>query len=220
MNHSRKSRIGVVVLAAVSLGWFADVARPCVEHDPAPPDIWIKFQTPRIVWITLHGYQTFGSSAGQFCTCALNQIPAITSVDLVEFREPGSGNLISEFLFAPDGDSDFGGGITWAGFSSSPLQSPVAAGIPVDVLFRVNVVPGTSFVSLANDLSGAGNVIGTDEADSNGFPTGAHQIVLPAGPIMSAPVPTVSEWGLIIMTLLLLTGGTIVLGRRRTPVAA
>lgn len=33
-------------------------------------------------------------------------------------------------------------------------------------------------------------------------------------------VPTVSEWGLIIMTLLLLTAGTIVFGRRRRPAVA
>ena len=32
---------------------------------------------------------------------------------------------------------------------------------------------------------------------------------------MVNPIPTVSEWGMIIMTLLLLTAGTIVLGRRR-----
>ena len=33
-------------------------------------------------------------------------------------------------------------------------------------------------------------------------------------------IPTVSEWGLIVMTLLLLTAGTVVLGRRRRAAAA
>ncbi len=33
-------------------------------------------------------------------------------------------------------------------------------------------------------------------------------------------IPTVSEWGLIILTLLLLTAGTIVFGRRRSPAVA
>ncbi len=37
------------------------------------------------------------------------------------------------------------------------------------------------------------------------------RLVLPA----SAKVPTVSEWGLIVMSLLMLTGGTLVFGRRR-----
>ncbi|MCG8408187.1 MAG: IPTL-CTERM sorting domain-containing protein [Phycisphaerales bacterium] len=35
----------------------------------------------------------------------------------------------------------------------------------------------------------------------------------------SPPIPTVSEWGLIVMALLLLTAGTIVLGRRNRTVA-
>ncbi|MCK4343101.1 MAG: IPTL-CTERM sorting domain-containing protein [Phycisphaerae bacterium] len=33
-------------------------------------------------------------------------------------------------------------------------------------------------------------------------------------------IPTVSEWGLIVMTLLLLTAGTVVFGRQRRPAAA
>ncbi len=32
-------------------------------------------------------------------------------------------------------------------------------------------------------------------------------------------VPTVSEWGLIVLTLLAMTGGTVILGRRRTAAA-
>ncbi len=39
------------------------------------------------------------------------------------------------------------------------------------------------------------------------------------GPCL-APVPTVSEWGLIVMTLLALTAGTIVFARRRRPAVA
>jgi hypothetical protein len=35
-----------------------------------------------------------------------------------------------------------------------------------------------------------------------------------------AAIPTVSEWGLIVMTLLVLTAGTVLLGRRRRPAAA
>ena len=35
------------------------------------------------------------------------------------------------------------------------------------------------------------------------------------GQVSTREIPTVSQWGLIIMTLLLLTAGTIVLGRRR-----
>jgi hypothetical protein len=39
--------------------------------------------------------------------------------------------------------------------------------------------------------------------------------------VVDAPIPTVSQWGLIVLTLLLLTAGTIIVGRpRRRPVAA
>ncbi len=34
------------------------------------------------------------------------------------------------------------------------------------------------------------------------------------------PIPTVSEWGLVVMTLLVLTAGTVVIGRRRRAAAA
>lgn len=50
-----------------------------------------------------------------------------------------------------------------------------------------------------------------------------QQATVPAaGFVITAPIPTVSEWGLIIMTLLLLTAGTIVFGhlRQRQPAAA
>ena len=33
-------------------------------------------------------------------------------------------------------------------------------------------------------------------------------------------IPTVSEWGLMVMTLLILTAGTIVIGRQRRPAGA
>ena len=44
--------------------------------------------------------------------------------------------------------------------------------------------------------------------------------VITGEPPAPPPIPTVSEWGLIIMTLLLLTAGTVVFARRRRPAAA
>jgi hypothetical protein len=37
---------------------------------------------------------------------------------------------------------------------------------------------------------------------------------------LGIPVPTVSEWGLVVMLLLMLTAGTMMLGRRRDVEAA
>ena len=41
----------------------------------------------------------------------------------------------------------------------------------------------------------------------------------PFGCANAGPIPTVSEWGLLVMTLLILTAGTVVLMRRRAVTA-
>ena len=221
MNCSCMQRIAVFVLAIISLGVFVDRTQACVTHDPPPPNIWIQFHEDGSVWITFHGYQTFGAAAGGFCTCALNQVPLITAVNAAEFRDAGTGELIEEFSFTSNPNSDFGGGIPWAGFATAPLPVPIEAGTLVDILFDVDLVPGTTFDDLAAELAAGGNMIGTDEAGDDGSPAGTHQLIFPAGPIEpSNVIPTVSEWGLIIMTLLALTAGTIVFARRRRPAVA
>ena len=54
-----------------------------------------------------------------------------------------------------------------------------------------------------------------------GEPDGyGYRVHVPAHFEEAGPIPTVSEWGLIVMTLLLLTVGTVVFGRRRRPAAA
>lgn len=228
MNRIYTRYIGAVALAIVSLGVFVDSTYACgVPEEPDPRDIRILFGAARSnsstnVMIIFEGYETFGSSVGDFCVCALDQVAGIVSVDSVEFRNTATEALLTEFSFSPDPDSVFPGGDPWAGFSSEALVVPVAPGISFDIEFNVTVAHGTTFVDLANALSSAGNVIGTDLADGNGVPTGAHQYILSAGTIThsTSPIPTVSEWGLIIMTLLFLTAGTIVLGRQHRPAAA
>jgi hypothetical protein len=59
---------------------------------------------------------------------------------------------------------------------------------------------------------------GVPEACGNPEVCGQYTLICtPAGP--GAPVPTVSEWGLIIMTGLLLAAGGFVIWRRRTVTA-
>jgi hypothetical protein len=50
--------------------------------------------------------------------------------------------------------------------------------------------------------------------------TTGESVVMQAGVPAGPAVPTVSEWGLIVMGLLLLTGGTLVIRRRKTEVVA
>jgi|GEM_PF-5119306 len=61
-------------------------------------------------------------------------------------------------------------------------------------------------------------------ADSRAFTNSpshdSDEFLLVAPAPLEAPIPTVSEWGLIIMTLLLLVAGTIIFARRRKPQVA
>lgn len=51
-------------------------------------------------------------------------------------------------------------------------------------------------------------------------PANAGHIIVQREVPLPDGIPTLSEWGLIVLTLLLLTAATVVLGRRRRPVAA
>jgi len=76
-----------------------------------------------------------------------------------------------------------------------------------------------SSVAEGLSLSGTINIFWREEIQGDTFAELAVPIECAAvgGP---APIPTVSEWGLIIMTLLALTAGTIVFARRRKTVLA
>lgn len=68
---------------------------------------------------------------------------------------------------------------------------------------------------LAKDQPG---VIQELDSDSGKWVEGGSTVRVPST-LTDICVPTVSEWGLIILTLLLLTAGTVVLGRRRIAAA-
>lgn len=57
----------------------------------------------------------------------------------------------------------------------------------------------------------AGNAVN----DGGGF-NGDHVYLANYGTVFAGDIPTVSEWGLIVMSILTITAGTIVMGRRRT----
>ncbi len=90
------------------------------------------------------------------------------------------------------------------------------AGVPGPV-----IIPLTATAATAGTITGGGN-IGLDQAamQAAGTYINLHSVAFPAGEIrgqidtLQPPtIPTVSEWGLIVMGLLLLTAGTIVIRR-------
>ncbi len=103
-------------------------------------------------------------------------------------------------------------GDAWQGFVSA---GPPAVGPPpfTDWLYGHANDDVQTFVA----PPATGMVVDTNQAipagDCVGHSLAAVSFSLP-------PVPTVSEWGLIVMALLVLTAGAVVLGRRRRPVAA
>ena len=63
------------------------------------------------------------------------------------------------------------------------------------------------------DLFSAGGEDCANEAVAECAPASVTEVTGVEPP--SGAIPTASEWGLIVMTLLLLTAGTILVGRRR-----
>lgn len=117
----------------------------------------------------------------------------------------GTGGTIANVTVVPAGVVTIPGGnminVVWA--------ANLAAGTVVTITFSTEhptiAVVGASWTKDGVDI---GNPIPPGDEDS------FEEIEEPA------PIPTVSQWGLIVMTLLLLTGGTILLGRRRRLAAA
>lgn len=100
--------------------------------------------------------------------------------------------------------------------------------IAQDLAESVNGTPHDGEFKYLADVLPPGNIVRIERAD--GLPISAALLrktntsamlfeqLSVNGPI--GEVPTVSEWGLIVLALLLLTAGTIVFGRRRRPAVA
>lgn len=226
-NIQRFVRATVTAVVATSIFSVAGIqaAVACGTPPPQPPDVWVTFHTPTRVWIVFHGYTSFGTANGGFCACSLNQAGTILAVRNVRFIDPTSGSPIPGFAFAPNSAT----GIAFNGAAGAPpaaafqgffatVSQAIPQGLPIDIQFDVDVAAGTTLAQLAADLQGA-NVLGTDEGTSTGGLAGTHLNIVAAGAVMQQPpapppaVPTISQWGLMILALLLLAGGTIVTRR-------
>jgi len=115
-------------------------------------------------------------------------------------------------------------------YDTEMVQLDIAGGsLPPGVLIRespslhstgqmtVRPAPGgymiSSFFDVFTELSMDGGATWTPSTDESGAPFAGHVILAADEP--TNPIPTLSEWGLIILTLLLLTVGTLALRRTR-----
>jgi len=174
------------------------------------------FHSPTNVWIIVTGYRTFGAGGGQFCACAFKELPSVTSVNNAAVHAQ-NGTLLAAFDFNQNaGSSAAASGVSagnWQGFLASVTES-VPGDLPVTLRFDATVAPKTTFAQIESEILAAGPLVITDEANSDGSFAGTHQSVVSAGNVTEGPViPTVSGWGLIILALLVLSGGTLAVRR-------
>ena len=78
--------------------------------------------------------------------------------------------------------------------------------------------PGSGGIGILRNTWEGGQSVYLTEYIDPGYPPD-EEIILNAVRVLSQPIPTVSEWGLVVMTLLVLAAGSVVLRRRRVTAA-
>ena len=223
-----KRFVSVFLLAMFSIGILADRARAWITIPvPNQSDAWIETillpNGTTVTFVNYHSYELIDCPAGNSCLVLLRDFPEIIW-DEIAIVDVKTLAVIDEFDFNLDPETDLGGKVPWVGFSSPIGAGGIKGGPAVDIRVRVTLAPGTTDDDLCALLLGEPDqepwiVIGTDVGDADGVPTGDNQELRALDSCMG-DVPSISEWGLIIVTVLAFTAGTILFGRRRRAAAA
>lgn len=187
----------------------------------------INVGPPLRIRLVFDPWTTISTDSSQFCSCGFRFPTAvIDTIDEVRLVETGTNNLISGFAatWASNATTSAeienilgtGAGDDWFGFLNdlgSSVTADTEADFQVDVTLNADVTVDGLFTTLDADRE---NLVFSDEANSSGVPLGTHQGFVDVSKIVGPPpVPTVSEWGLVVMTLIVFVGGTMMLGRRK-----
>lgn len=192
--------------------------KACTTPPPQPPPIWITFHGDDTAWIIFHNYDTHAAMPGAFCSCGLNQVGPITNVLSASVVFAGTMDPVPGWSFSLNATTSgayntAAGGGNWQGYFSNVSQS-IPDLVDVDVMFHVQLAPGSTQPDLVLALQNANLLIGTGEANSNG--TIMPQTLLPAGAIMqSTPIPAASDIGMIVLIGLAGLAGVIIIRRSR-----
>jgi len=156
---------------------------------------------------------------------AVEPPPVLLSASITPPAGSGEGTTI-EIQFSEDIGSFDAADVTLTG-AGSGSHSPDSVSYEPSTqtaLITYLLPPGDTytFVVLDDDVAANGKALDGEVDDSNWwddrlFPSGDGQ---PGGDAVltfstPGPIPTVSTWGLMVMTLLVLAGGTLVISRRR-----
>lgn len=216
MPHAKS----VLVILALPLLAIPSTARPCTSPNQVSPiSIALIRNGPGSGIVVASGYETFGTGAGVFCACGLAPIDTacVVSVNSATVVNAGTNTPIAGFSFNYNGvtTSSLTSALNhpnWAGFSSS-ISTAVPAGTPIDIRFNLTLNPACSDPAVLQKLHGNnGARIGTDKANADGSLMGAHQFIL--SPVVPSLIPTLAEWGVILLALGLATLGIWTLRRR------
>ncbi|HKY34207.1 MAG TPA: IPTL-CTERM sorting domain-containing protein [Candidatus Polarisedimenticolia bacterium] len=182
---------------------------------------------PTTVVVRITGGPTFPvpNPATSTCACglAVKSGFAVTAARIVD----ANGNPVPGFTgFTADADSTAAfqafsaapGGYTWSGFSS-PVTSAIPNGGTSFFEFDVTIPQGTNAEMLRSNIEG-GKVGGAqgDLTGGNFDPDHRGASLVSVTPVDS--IPTLSEWGIILLTALMVVGGTLVMLRRHRSAAA
>ena len=167
MRISQKTIVVAGLLVLMALGG-TQAALACSSPPPPQPPITIDFHevcfdlddpTKCMIkaWITIHGYTTFGSGSGSFCSCALKKVPKIKEVRYARFYDPTTGLRFPAFAFDQDGNvstnaSVVAGGGSFGGFLTSSTCVGTPNGQPLDLMFEVVLEGGTMLETWAPQL--------------------------------------------------------------------
>jgi len=196
----------------------ARVAEACVHPNPTTVlrFILITNGPPVRIFLVFDPWLTFGTAPTDFCACGF-KLPngVIDTVDGVALVETGTSTVIPGFNFVADTDTstdiealiNSGPSATWAGFSSDQSLS-IPPDVSADLRVEATLLPGVSVNDLFNAFNGISltNAVYTDEANPDGTLAGTHG---GATAVSTVIIPTVQEWGLALMFLLMVAAMTI-----------
>lgn len=216
-RHGTALRI-LPFLLMLLFGGLPSALQACNQAPPSnsPPTVCVTLLSNCTAQVILKGFTTYtnGPSA-QFCSCAFKVVPSILSVDKVEIRRCATNDLspcaasgLLQSNFASNGITQFVSNNLSSAFFAAASGSGVWQGfyagvfglIPqnqcVDMVFYVTLQSPCSPTVLAAELAGAGSIVGTSAAQSNGQPNGGHLGISVAGTIATGnPVLTIVQSG-------------------------
>jgi len=151
-------------------------AKACID---IPPSIWVQveYDTTNLpfvneILLTVKNLYLFGSPAGAFCSCAINDLSGMYNgnITYVSFVDSGTYNPVAGFdPWAEDAQAGIGWNNiqagNWSGFLAETVGAGLFTGDPVELIIRLSI---TGYTLNSVDSALVFSELGTDEWDNAG----------------------------------------------------